>query len=96
MQPELTALVFVAIKVCVRLFANFFICLPGINNNAYTNAIVSVCLEFAIEAALELGVSYPPTWKQISQSMYIPFLSSMNMHPEYQGYQLKQIVKQVS
>jgi len=66
----------------------------GVDNNAYTNAIVSACLEFAMEAANVLGVTYPPIWKNISQSMYIPFLQTLGFHPEYDGYVLKQVVKQ--
>jgi len=66
----------------------------GVNNNAYTNAIVSGCLQFATEAANALGVRAPSQWMNISKSMYVPFDESLQFHPEYDGYPLKQVVKQ--
>ena len=68
--------------------------MTGVDNNAYTNAIAVKCLEFAMEAASVLGVSYPPQWKNISQHMYMPYSESLAFHPEYQGYPLKTVVKQ--
>ncbi len=38
----------------------------------------------------------PSGWQNISNNIYVPFNATGNFHPEYDGYQWGQVVKQVS
>lgn len=53
-----------------------------VNNSAYTNTIAKMNLEFAYQVLPNASES----WKTIAQNMFIPFDSSNNYHPEYEGY----------
>ena len=53
-----------------------------VNNSAYTNTIAKLNLEFAYEVLPNASES----WKTIAQNMYIPFDSTNDYHPEYDGY----------
>lgn len=54
-----------------------------VNNSAYTNMIAKLNLEFAHEVLPNASEN----WKTIAQNMYIPFDSTNDYHPEYDGYQ---------
>ena len=53
-----------------------------VNNSAYTNMIAKMNLEFAYQVLPNASES----WKTIAQNMFIPFDSTNNYHPEYEGY----------
>ena len=53
-----------------------------VNNSAYTNTIAKLNLEFAYQVLPNASES----WKTIAQNMFIPFDSTNNYHPEYEGY----------
>lgn len=53
-----------------------------VNNSAYTNTIAKLNLEFAYQVLPNASKS----WKTIAQNMFIPFDSTNNYHPEYEGY----------
>lgn len=53
-----------------------------VNNSAYTNTIAKMNLEFAYQVLPNASES----WKTIAQNMFIPFDSTNNYHPEYEGY----------
>jgi len=53
-----------------------------VNNSAYTNTIAKMNLEFAYQALPNASKN----WKTIAQNMFIPFDSTNNYHPEYEGY----------
>ncbi|ELR20704.1 glycosyl hydrolase family 65 central catalytic domain containing protein [Acanthamoeba castellanii str. Neff] len=66
----------------------------GINDNAYTNTIARISIEFAAEAMQILGLKVDPVWLNISSNIYVPFNATGNFHPEYVGYEYGQVVKQ--
>jgi len=66
----------------------------GINDNAYTNTIARISIEFAAEVMRVSGLKVDPLWLNISSNLYIPFNQSGNFHPEYLGYSYGQTVKQ--
>lgn len=53
-----------------------------VNNSAYTNTIAKMNLEFAYQVLPNASES----WNTIAQNMFIPFDSTNNYHPEYEGY----------
>eukprot|EP01028_Stygiella_incarcerata_P003587 TRINITY_DN1736_c0_g1_i3.p1 TRINITY_DN1736_c0_g1~~TRINITY_DN1736_c0_g1_i3.p1 ORF type:complete len:765 (-),score=196.94 TRINITY_DN1736_c0_g1_i3:70-2364(-) len=68
----------------------------GVNNSAYTNAAVALALEFACEAARLLSKACPTSWQTVAANMTIPYDSTVDIHPEYDGYDIakKQVIKQ--
>lgn len=57
-----------------------------VNNSVYTNAIAALSLENAIYVSSLFGETPPASWKNISEQIWIPFDSSTQGHPEYEGY----------
>ena len=65
-----------------------------VNNSIYTNNGAAVTLNFSIEAAKLLGLIYPSKWDEIVNNVYLPFDSTYQYHPEYDGYTIGTTVKQ--
>lgn len=62
----------------------------NVNNSVFTNAVAKRNLEFAFAVV----PSAPAIWSEIAQRMRIPFNTSLQYHPEYDGYKLDVTVKQ--
>ncbi|XP_053575935.1 protein-glucosylgalactosylhydroxylysine glucosidase [Bombina bombina] len=65
-----------------------------IDNSAYTNVLVQLSLNFAIELAMQLYYPIPDEWTAVSSKIKIPYDPKLNYHPEYDGYEKGQDVKQ--
>ena len=65
-----------------------------VDDNAYTNAIAGQTLDFAIEAAAQLGLNHtiPSAWHEMARSIYLPLVTNLNgtggkpIHPEFTAY----------
>eukprot|EP01084_Bolivina_argentea_P205595 351187_1 len=82
-----------------KLYGYIDVCPPDeshgfVNNSIYTNNGAQVVLNFTIEAAKMLNISYSIKWETIATNMYIPFDPIHNYHPEFDGYKIGTIVKQ--
>lgn len=62
-----------------------------VNDSAYTNAGAITTLRAAIQAAAVLGKAAPAQWAQVADGLVVPFDASQGIHPEYDGYNGKQI-----
>ncbi|KAM4617573.1 protein-glucosylgalactosylhydroxylysine glucosidase [Discoglossus pictus] len=65
-----------------------------VDNSVYTNALVQISLNFAIELANDFQRNVPDTWKEVATKIKIPYDPKRNYHPEFDGYQIGQDVKQ--
>ncbi|XP_041353527.1 protein-glucosylgalactosylhydroxylysine glucosidase-like [Gigantopelta aegis] len=64
------------------------------DNSVYTNSIAKECLQTAMLVNRLLGKESPRLWSNITANMYIPFNSTLQYHPEFDGYTLDTVVKQ--
>jgi protein-glucosylgalactosylhydroxylysine glucosidase len=56
------------------------------NNSCYTNAAAAVALRDGRWLGTALGYPTPASWDSIANGIVIPFNSTMQIHPEYDGY----------
>ncbi|XP_072495684.1 protein-glucosylgalactosylhydroxylysine glucosidase isoform X2 [Notamacropus eugenii] len=66
----------------------------GVNNSVYTNVITLTSLCFAVDLARDLGQPVPEQWAKVAEKIKVPFDPEKNYHPEFDGYELGEIVKQ--
>jgi trehalose/maltose hydrolase-like predicted phosphorylase len=66
---------------------------PDVNDEVYTNVAAKTTLEMATAAARVLGLTPPPSWSQIASNIVVLTDPTLNIHPEFAGYQ-GQLVKQ--
>ncbi|XP_026637307.1 protein-glucosylgalactosylhydroxylysine glucosidase [Microtus ochrogaster] len=66
----------------------------GVNNSVYTNVLVQNSLRFAAALAKDLGLSVPNQWLEVADRIKVPFDSEQNFHPEFDGYERGEEVKQ--
>ncbi|XP_032795803.2 protein-glucosylgalactosylhydroxylysine glucosidase [Daphnia magna] len=71
---------------------------PYVDNSVYTNVIASYSIFFAKHAECQCGSSMtgdvPETWLDIARKIKIPFDVERNYHPEFDGYQPGETIKQ--
>ncbi|XP_061173410.1 protein-glucosylgalactosylhydroxylysine glucosidase-like [Saccostrea echinata] len=65
-----------------------------INNSAYTNLVAQLSLRLPEFIDGLLGQYSKPLYKEVADNMYIPFDKSRRYHPEFDGYQQGEKVKQ--
>uniref|UniRef100_A0A8C7AC19 Acid trehalase-like protein 1 n=1 Tax=Neovison vison TaxID=452646 RepID=A0A8C7AC19_NEOVI len=66
----------------------------GVNNSVYTNVLVQNSLRFAAALAQDLGQPVPSEWLVVADKIKVPFDPRQNFHPEFDGYQPGEEVKQ--
>nr|XP_004654215.2 protein-glucosylgalactosylhydroxylysine glucosidase [Jaculus jaculus]XP_044993683.1 protein-glucosylgalactosylhydroxylysine glucosidase [Jaculus jaculus] len=66
----------------------------GVNNSVYTNVLVQNSLRFAAGLAQDLGLPVPNQWLDVAEKIKVPFDPEWNFHPEYDGYEPGEEVKQ--
>ncbi|XP_031244629.1 protein-glucosylgalactosylhydroxylysine glucosidase isoform X2 [Mastomys coucha] len=66
----------------------------GVNNSVYTNVLVQNSLHFAAALAKDLGLPIPKQWLEVADRIKVPFDSELNFHPEFDGYERGEEVKQ--
>lgn len=66
----------------------------GVNNSVYTNVLVQNSLHFAAALAKDLGLPIPKQWLEVADKIKVPFDSEQNFHPEFDGYERGEEVKQ--
>ncbi|XP_014651296.1 PREDICTED: acid trehalase-like protein 1 isoform X4 [Ceratotherium simum simum] len=66
----------------------------GVNNSVYTNVLVQNSLRFAAALAQDLGQPVPSRWLVVADKIKVPFDPKRNFHPEFDGYQPGEEVKQ--
>ncbi|XP_029412677.1 protein-glucosylgalactosylhydroxylysine glucosidase isoform X2 [Nannospalax galili] len=66
----------------------------GVNNSVYTNVLVQNSLRFTAALAEDLGLPVPNQWLEIADKIKVPFDPEQNFHPEFDGYELGEEVKQ--
>ncbi|XP_058160834.1 protein-glucosylgalactosylhydroxylysine glucosidase isoform X5 [Dasypus novemcinctus] len=66
----------------------------GVNNSVYTNVLVQNSLRFAAALARELGLPVPGRWLEVAGKIKVPFDPKRNFHPEFDGYEPGEEVKQ--
>ncbi|XP_029812203.1 protein-glucosylgalactosylhydroxylysine glucosidase isoform X2 [Suricata suricatta] len=66
----------------------------GVNNSVYTNVVVQNSLRFAAVLAQDLGQPVPSEWLAVADKIKVPFDPRQNFHPEFDGYQSGEEVKQ--
>ncbi|KAF3822426.1 protein-glucosylgalactosylhydroxylysine glucosidase isoform X1 [Mirounga leonina] len=66
----------------------------GVNNSVYTNVLVQNSLRFAAALARDLGQPVPSEWLAVADKIKVPFDPMRNFHPEFDGYQPGEEVKQ--
>jgi protein-glucosylgalactosylhydroxylysine glucosidase len=59
--------------------------LQGVNDDAYTNAIARLSLQFATAAAARLGARGDPRWKQVANRLHMPIDSTTGSWRTYEG-----------
>ncbi|MFN2637273.1 MAG: hypothetical protein ABR585_09620 [Gemmatimonadaceae bacterium] len=59
--------------------------LVGITNDAYTNSAALRNLQIADAATRVLGIPPDPDWARVAAKLFIPFDSSLQYHPTYEG-----------
>nr|XP_022334710.1 protein-glucosylgalactosylhydroxylysine glucosidase-like [Crassostrea virginica] len=65
-----------------------------VNNSAYTNLVAKISLELPEFVGGLLGQQTKPLYKEVARKMNIPFDETQRYHPEYDGYQQGEKVKQ--
>lgn len=66
----------------------------GVNNSVYTNILVQNSLHFAAVLACDLGQPVPNQWLVVADKIKVPFDPKRHFHPEFDGYQPGEEVKQ--
>ncbi|XP_027715927.1 protein-glucosylgalactosylhydroxylysine glucosidase isoform X2 [Vombatus ursinus] len=66
----------------------------GVNNSVYTNVIAQTSLHFAADLARDLGQPVPEQWAKVAEKIKVPFDPERNYHPEFDGYEPGETVKQ--
>ncbi|XP_020835847.1 protein-glucosylgalactosylhydroxylysine glucosidase isoform X4 [Phascolarctos cinereus] len=66
----------------------------GVNNSVYTNVIAQTSLGFAADLARDLGQPVPEQWAKVAEKIKVPFDPERNYHPEFDGYEPGETVKQ--
>ncbi|XP_076971309.1 protein-glucosylgalactosylhydroxylysine glucosidase [Tamandua tetradactyla] len=66
----------------------------GVTNSVYTNVLVQNSLCFAAALAHDLGLPVPERWLEVADKIKVPFDPKQNFHPEFDGYEAGQEVKQ--
>lgn len=66
----------------------------GVNNSVYTNVLVQNSLHFAAALAEDLGLPVPKQWLEVADRIKVPFDSEQKFHPEFDGYERGEVVKQ--
>lgn len=66
----------------------------GVNNSVYTNVLVQNSLRFAAALAQDLGRLVPSRWLVVADKIKVPFDMKQNFHPEFDGYEPGEEVKQ--
>ncbi|XP_046300625.1 protein-glucosylgalactosylhydroxylysine glucosidase [Marmota monax] len=66
----------------------------GVNNSTYTNVLVQTSLHFAAGLAEDLGLPVPNQWLVVADKIKVPFDPERNFHPEFDGYEPGEEVKQ--
>nr|XP_011760552.1 protein-glucosylgalactosylhydroxylysine glucosidase isoform X2 [Macaca nemestrina] len=66
----------------------------GVNNSVYTNVLVQNSLRFAAALAQDLGLPVPSQWLAVADKIKVPFDVEQNFHPEFDGYEPGEVVKQ--
>ncbi|XP_043825648.1 protein-glucosylgalactosylhydroxylysine glucosidase [Dromiciops gliroides] len=66
----------------------------GVNNSVYTNVIAQTGLRFAADLARDLGLPVPERWAMVAEKIKVPFDPERNYHPEFDGYEPGETVKQ--
>ncbi|XP_057585184.1 protein-glucosylgalactosylhydroxylysine glucosidase isoform X2 [Hippopotamus amphibius kiboko] len=66
----------------------------GVDNSVYTNVLVQSSLRFAAALAQDLGHPVPSRWLLVAEKIKVPFDPKLNFHPEFDGYQPGEEVKQ--
>lgn len=66
----------------------------GVDNSVYTNALVQSSLRFAAALAQDLGLPVPDRWLEVADGIKVPFDPERNFHPEFDGYEPGEEVKQ--
>uniref|UniRef100_UPI00398EC50C protein-glucosylgalactosylhydroxylysine glucosidase n=1 Tax=Pristiophorus japonicus TaxID=55135 RepID=UPI00398EC50C len=65
-----------------------------VTNSAYTAVVAKYSLQFAIELASHLQVPVPSEWMKIAEKIKVPFDPEKQYHPEFDGYNSGDAVKQ--
>ncbi|XP_053781391.1 protein-glucosylgalactosylhydroxylysine glucosidase isoform X2 [Desmodus rotundus] len=66
----------------------------GVTNSVYTNVLAQNSLRFAAALAQDLGQPVPSRWLAVADKIKVPFDLTRNFHPEFDGYELGEEVKQ--
>ncbi|XP_025308406.3 protein-glucosylgalactosylhydroxylysine glucosidase isoform X5 [Canis lupus familiaris] len=66
----------------------------GVDNSVYTNVLVQNNLRFAAALARDLGRPVPTEWLAVAEKIKVPFDPRQDFHPEFDGYQPGEEVKQ--
>lgn len=66
----------------------------GVDNSVYTNVLVQNNLRFAAALAGDLGRPVPTEWLAVAEKIKVPFDPRRDFHPEFDGYQPGEEVKQ--
>uniref|UniRef100_A0A2K5PA57 Protein-glucosylgalactosylhydroxylysine glucosidase n=1 Tax=Cebus imitator TaxID=2715852 RepID=A0A2K5PA57_CEBIM len=66
----------------------------GVSNSVYTNVLVQNSLRFAAALAQDLGLPVPHQWLAVADNIKVPFDVEQNFHPEFDGYEPGETVKQ--
>ncbi|XP_077719894.1 protein-glucosylgalactosylhydroxylysine glucosidase isoform X3 [Canis aureus] len=66
----------------------------GVDNSVYTNVLVQSNLRFAAALARDLGRPVPTEWLAVAEKIKVPFDPRQDFHPEFDGYQPGEEVKQ--
>ncbi|XP_036884364.1 protein-glucosylgalactosylhydroxylysine glucosidase isoform X2 [Sturnira hondurensis] len=66
----------------------------GVTNSVYTNVLARNSLRFAAALAQDLGQPVPRQWLEVADKIKVPFDVTRNFHPEFDGYELGEEVKQ--
>ncbi|KAL4238053.1 Protein-glucosylgalactosylhydroxylysine glucosidase [Mactra antiquata] len=65
-----------------------------VNNSVYTNYIAQKALQLPAYVCSLTDCESPADYEEIAKKMYIPYDTNLNYHPEYDGYNTSNIVKQ--
>jgi trehalose/maltose hydrolase-like predicted phosphorylase len=59
--------------------------LVGVSDDAYTNAVARLSLQFATHAAARLGTPADPRWRQVADKLHMPIDSTTGSWRTYEG-----------
>ncbi|XP_051778005.1 protein-glucosylgalactosylhydroxylysine glucosidase isoform X2 [Erpetoichthys calabaricus] len=65
-----------------------------VDNSVYTNVVAKYSLEFAVELAQLLQIEVPEEWQEVGSKIKVPFDPDEQYHPEFDGFQKGETVKQ--